>query len=718
MALIGGLLFRLRAETGEFEADLGKAEQAMRNKAAAMEKRMADLERRAGVAGKAIGSALGAGVVASVGFAVVATRGALKAAAALDQLSQKTGVSVERLQTLQYAADQAGTGADGLGNVLIQLNTKAGQAINGNKELGATFRALGVDMSRLAAGKVSTSQLFDAVIDGLSKMRNTQQRVAVETRLFGEELGPKMEPMVQQGVSGIKSFEDHITSLGAVMSGDTVKKLDDFRAKLAEVERVLGAKLAEGVAKNAGAITQAADSMVRAIPQLLQFGMAVVNGALAFAKALGLVDETKAQTADRMMRVATGTTNFGEHSYITPEDKAAVGLDPTKQYTRAEMISELSRIQAQLHEHTGIKGQDAGQQNGAAQTGFSIGAGSSGRLSQEERDNERFNKNLPTTLFKMQAENTEALTQAVEEQWEPTQKLIDADADYVKGLFAEASAIKDSLDPMREYQREADRMAEMVKLGALSSDEMSKAMEDLAKRAKEAGEAMYEAYNRGIDYTRHAIGDPLIDAAMGKAKPGAALKEIGDNLQRGMLESFLYGSDAPMSGLFGDFEGILEGALPKKNGAVSVWVENQPGMTGSGGGGGLLGGLMKGIGGLFGAGFVPDIGGIGASTSSMLSGLPVNGDFALALAGGLAGGGPTEAGRTYLVGEHGPELFTAAQDGMVTANSVLAKLGGHDEPAQSRGMTQVFNIKTNDADSFRRSRRQIARRERVAAMFG
>lgn len=71
--------------------------------------------------------------------------------------------------------------------------------------------------------------------------------------------------------------------------------------------------------------------------------------------------------------------------------------------------------------------------------------------------------------------------------------------------------------------------------------------------------------------------------------------------------------------------------------------------------------------------------------------------------GARAAGGPVARGKAYLVGENGPELFSPGTSGRVIANDDMAWQGG------GRSGGQTFNIYTNDADSFRRNERQIAR---------
>lgn len=86
-------------------------------------------------------------------------------------------------------------------------------------------------------------------------------------------------------------------------------------------------------------------------------------------------------------------------------------------------------------------------------------------------------------------------------------------------------------------------------------------------------------------------------------------------------------------------------------------------LFGSGSGG--LGGLLGSIGGIFG-------GGPNSNGSISISGATTNflNDFF------RAGGGGVRAGKTYMVGEQGPELFTPGSNGTIIPNNALPNFGG------------------------------------------
>lgn len=80
------------------------------------------------------------------------------------------------------------------------------------------------------------------------------------------------------------------------------------------------------------------------------------------------------------------------------------------------------------------------------------------------------------------------------------------------------------------------------------------------------------------------------------------------------------------------------------------------------------------------------------------------GKFLSSFGGGFAKGGTINPGQWAIVGENGPEkVYAGAASLNVQSNEDSFGRGGG-------GMTNVFNIQTPDADSFRYSQRQIARK--------
>lgn len=88
------------------------------------------------------------------------------------------------------------------------------------------------------------------------------------------------------------------------------------------------------------------------------------------------------------------------------------------------------------------------------------------------------------------------------------------------------------------------------------------------------------------------------------------------------------------------------------------------------------------------------------------------GSFLQSFAGGFATGGIMQAGQWGVVGEHGPEPFFAGKATTFMPSHSLDALGGAKQTVVNQ------TIVTPDADSFRKSRRQVAGEMKRAVNFG
>lgn len=81
--------------------------------------------------------------------------------------------------------------------------------------------------------------------------------------------------------------------------------------------------------------------------------------------------------------------------------------------------------------------------------------------------------------------------------------------------------------------------------------------------------------------------------------------------------------------------------------------------------------------------------------------------FGSIFGGFRANGGPVMAGSPYIIGERGPEVFVPRTTGTVYPNESLSDFGQNAAP---RNVNVTMNIVTQDANSFRRSQKQIEAR--------
>jgi phage-related minor tail protein len=204
-------------------------------------------------------------------------KGAIDAADNMNDLSQKTGVSVESLSKFQQAANASGTSIEGVGAAMIKLNRNLA---TGNAGAAEALTSLGISATDASGKLKSTDEIMLQVADKFKSMPDGANKTAAAMALFGKA-GADMIPMLN---GGRKSIED----LAATMTGPFAKGADGLNDKLAELEGKLlilgvgiGTALMPLLNGIANAVLAAANAFA-AMPGPLQ---AIVGGAVALAAA-------------------------------------------------------------------------------------------------------------------------------------------------------------------------------------------------------------------------------------------------------------------------------------------------------------------------------------------------------------------------------------------------------------------------------------------------
>lgn len=578
-AKVGGVIIGLRADTAQFERDMGKADQVLAKNASRMDARMKSLEKTFATAGKVMGTALAAGLT----VAAYQLTNAVNRMKELADTATQVGVSVEKLQEFRYAAAKFGVDAATADAAIRKLQESVGQA---TQETGALYditQQYGIAVRDVTGRTRPLMDIYGDLADAAKNSGDATEAARIAAAAMGEE-GARLGVLLREGEDGFTNMATAARDAGEIVSAANIEAAANIKREYDEMFRYLDAKW-------------------------MQWAVSIGNGIREAGKLLNIVPPTLAEQIDQKrssLAVLEGNQPFVSDSVLQSRRAELAALE------RQQLGGLYSNALAGAGARMSAPPPAPIPRARTPRTGRSAGAS----------DLDRFNEDLDATLFEMQADNLQALTDEIEAQWQPTMDLIAAHAEHIEALYEDAEAVKDMLDPMREYQRQADRLNEMYRVGALTLPELNAAMAKMAEKAREAGEAMETAFNRSIDAVRQMVGDPLIDALMGEKKPGDAAKEALKSIQRGVLETALYGRNTSLGGLFGnEFSGVMEGLLPHRNGSVSVWVENQPTPAlASGGRGGFLSQFLKMItGGLLGGGgFSPDVGGVSLNTQAML----------------------------------------------------------------------------------------------------
>jgi len=185
----------------------------------------------------------GAGV-RNIGLRVAAVGGAILAPLALsakyfasagdrmEKLSRRTGLSVEALSELGFAADRSGTSMDALEKGLRRMQRNVYDLGRGLSTTVDAFDDIGLTLEDLAGLKPEDQ--FTLIADRLSQVEDMSRRAAIAQQLFGRS-GTEMLPMIEDGAAGMEELRKQGRALGLTMSTSDAKAAAKFTDALGDL---------------------------------------------------------------------------------------------------------------------------------------------------------------------------------------------------------------------------------------------------------------------------------------------------------------------------------------------------------------------------------------------------------------------------------------------------------------------------------------------------
>jgi hypothetical protein len=177
---------------------------------------------------------------------------------AMNDMSQRTGVSVESLARFRKAAATSGTDIDAVAKSLVKLSKGLYEtAQTGKGPASEALQTLGISATD-AAGKLKTAdQVTLEVANKFKTMPDGIEKTALAMQLFGKS-GADMIPMLNEGGKAIESLSVKMTAAFA-------KKADEYNDKLA----MLGGKVGGLAAGLTVALLPALDATATALTAVI-----------------------------------------------------------------------------------------------------------------------------------------------------------------------------------------------------------------------------------------------------------------------------------------------------------------------------------------------------------------------------------------------------------------------------------------------------------------
>jgi hypothetical protein len=554
------------------------------------------LQQSASQLSTVLGGIAAGGFVASVTSMV---RSAIQLADELGDLSQRTGIAVESLSAFQQSAEVNGVATEEFASGIRRLNLALVDAQDSGSKAAQIFRALGVDVTQ------GTEVALRGVVDAFAQLPDGATKAALANELLGRA-GERLIPLLNEGAAGLDraraAAERFGTLISAQVSADA-QRFNDNLTKLKQSTDVLAVSIGNAlvpafatISDNLVVARSRGDTFIQTLREIDKLVISAFGGVEnLFTGGGGFFDRrAAAQFQFYANRESPGNTASGTigRPGMGPDLPAGRAPDP------AALLRALAPPRA--------AGAGAGSR-GAGGLSFDdlMAQAAARRTALQDANESTFNADADRqqqALLDFYADLAMAQQLRIELAEQEGERAADS-------LQREAEAIKDRLDPTREYIRALERVAELQERGLLNDREAIAETNRLAEALKNNGQVAQEservARDIGLTFTsafeaaiggsksfrdilkglesdllklgtRKLITEPLFDGIQGLlggmmgGGGGGAYSGIGSFLA-GLIPSFAVGTDyVPRTGL----------AMIHKGERIIPAAENRAGMGG------------------------------------------------------------------------------------------------------------------------------------------
>jgi hypothetical protein len=475
-----------------------------------------------------------AGIGLSATAAAVAVGAMVKVAAdygdQLDNMAQRTGVAVEELARLQYAAKLSDTSTEALGKGIGNLSKLMVGAAYGGAESGKLFERFGISLRNADGTMRSTTDVLYDLSDVFTAMPEGPEKTALAMDIFGKKMGAELIPLLNQGSAGLRELGDEAERFGLVLNAKQTKAAADFNDNLDRLSSLsksvvvnLGNLLIPTLNQLMGGMNDASKSSDGFVMSFLKWPFVISE--LQKTRDAGANIERLTKQIDALKaKMASGQSN----SIYGFDDGSKAKLEQLEAEKAEYVKLNNKKIADDDAETAGKRKNIAAQLAREVESLEQLKAVAAGKASADilKSDKERTDE---------QIKNAEKLRGALQSAWETSRKEAQKAADDAQKLLDKASGVRTSASDKATELRNAGLSDEEKQ--ALAYSQAQEAQGQGAFYAAAAGAAQLDGRTKDFEkYQKQA--ESFLDRAMkfAEASGNADMVETVGNAQAGVIE--------------------------------------------------------------------------------------------------------------------------------------------------------------------------------------
>ncbi len=277
---VGSLVVRIGADVGGLQKGGRRAESTMQ--------RMGRQARSTANSMAKIG-----GAAAAAGAAVTAelTRRGMEAVTAQRRLAQSIGTTQREVAGLTAAFETYKLQQDDVADALGTLADRAQDAANGQKSMAEDFELVGLQVENLKGKR--PAELFRQFSAAVADTEDPTKRTAAAVRIFGDDLGRKLMPLLMRGPEALRDYRREAAALGVAVSGIEASQVESANRSIERMQQVLSGVQNQLAVALAPYINEVANRFVTAAEETggfkKQIAATVETGLTGFGKVLDVM---------------------------------------------------------------------------------------------------------------------------------------------------------------------------------------------------------------------------------------------------------------------------------------------------------------------------------------------------------------------------------------------------------------------------------------------
>lgn len=177
-----------------------------------------------GLTARSVFGAFGVGLTAQA--FVQLGRSAIQYGSEVSDAATATGVGIEQLQALNFAAEQAGAGADKMTQALIKANKSGYDAARGLSTTTEALDRLGIKVQDYV--RLTPEKRLEALSVAMVGAKDQTSATGAVMDLLGTRNAPKLMEVLQNlAKEGVDPLTDRLRAMGQIMDEYTVRRLDE-----------------------------------------------------------------------------------------------------------------------------------------------------------------------------------------------------------------------------------------------------------------------------------------------------------------------------------------------------------------------------------------------------------------------------------------------------------------------------------------------------------